>query len=124
MLQKDDNNMLTLNPETHFTYIGQESSLKGQFIFHGPLFVEGTLEGDILLEGQHLLQLGREGKIIGQVKCYEAEIFGEFVGTIHAQEKLVIHPSAKISAEQISAKNLIVRPGAQIDGVHQIGEQL
>jgi cytoskeletal protein CcmA (bactofilin family) len=116
--------MLTLNPETHFTYIGQKSSIKGQFTFHGPLFIEGLIEGDILLKGDHILHLGRDGKVIGNITCYEAEIFGEFVGKILVQGKLIIHPSAKISAEQISAKNLIVRPGAQIDGNHQIGEQL
>jgi cytoskeletal protein CcmA (bactofilin family) len=97
---------------TLHSYVGSNTSIKGNFECKEDFLVEGTVEGNLRSEG--LIVLGKEAVVKGEVSAKEVAISGIIVGTVTCLERLEIFESAKIMGT-IQAPVLKVASGAQIN---------
>lgn len=76
------------------TIIGKECVLEGDFQAGGSVRLDGTIEGNVKVEG-HLL-VGATGKIHGNVEALSAVIGGEVTGNVKASEKVELTSTARV----------------------------
>jgi cytoskeletal protein CcmA (bactofilin family) len=81
----------------------------------GDLWVEGTLEGDVILSG--VLRVGRTGRLFGQVRAAVAEIEGSFDGEIVT--RLLVFGETARAKGSFASERLMMRDGATVDGAFQ-----
>lgn len=92
--------------------ISQKSVFKGSITSQGDFRIDGTVEGDLTTTGKVII--GPEGKVLGEVKCVNADIEGTFDGRLEVKNSLCLKPSAKIYGEVLS-ESFTVEPGAIIN---------
>ena len=96
---------------TLHSYVGSNTTIKGNLECSEDLLVEGAVEGNLSSEG--LIVLGKDAVVKGEVSAKEAAISGIVVGTVRCSERLEIYESAKIIGT-IQAPVLKMAAGAQI----------
>ena len=97
---------------TIHSYVGSNTTIKGNLECSEDLLVEGAVEGNLSSEG--LIVLGKDAVVKGEVSAKEAAISGIVVGTVRCSERLEIYESAKIMGT-IQAPVLKMAAGAQIN---------
>ena len=97
---------------TLHSYVGSNTTIKGNLECSEDFLVEGAVEGNLSSEG--LIVLGKDSVVKGEVFAKEAAISGIVVGTIRCSERLEIYESAKIIGT-IQAPVLKMSSGAQIN---------
>ena len=97
---------------TLHSYVGSNTTIKGNFECKEGFLVEGTVEGNLRSEG--LIVLGKDAVVKGEVSAKEVAISGIIVGTVRCLERLEIFESAKIMGT-IQAPVLKMASGAQIN---------
>ena len=97
---------------TLHSYVGSNTTIKGNFECKEDFLVEGTVEGNLRSEG--LIVLGKEAVVKGEVSAKEVAISGIIVGTVTCLERLEIFESAKIMGT-IQTPVLKMASGAQIN---------
>lgn len=97
---------------TLHSYVGSNTTIKGNFECKEDFLVEGTVEGNLRSEG--LIVLGKDAVVKGEVSAKEVAISGIIVGTVRCLERLEIFESAKIMGT-IQAPVLQMASGAQIN---------
>ena len=97
---------------TIHSYVGSNTTIKGNLECSEDLLVEGAVEGNLSSEG--LIVLGKDAVVKGEVSAKEAAISGIVVGTVRCYERLEICESAKIIGT-IQAPVLKMAAGAQIN---------
>ena len=97
---------------TLHSYVGSNTTIKGNFECKEDFLVEGTVEGNLRSEG--LIVLGKEAVVKGEVSAKEVAISGTIVGTVTCLERLEIFESAKIKGI-IQAPVLKMASGAQVN---------
>jgi cytoskeletal protein CcmA (bactofilin family) len=97
---------------TIHSYVGSNTTIKGNLECSEDLLVEGAVEGNLSSEG--LIVLGKDAVVKGEVSAKEAAISGIVVGTVRCSERLEICESAKIMGT-IQAPVLKMAAGAQIN---------
>jgi cytoskeletal protein CcmA (bactofilin family) len=97
---------------TIHSYVGSNTTIKGNLECSEDLLVEGAVEGNLSSEG--LIVLGKDAVVKGEVSAKEAAISGIVVGTVRCSERLEIYESAKIIGT-IQAPVLKMAAGAQIN---------
>lgn len=99
------------NPNSTFSVIGSDVTIKGDISASVDLHVDGTIEGD--LKCASLVQ-GEASTVKGGVIAETARLAGKVVGSITARE-LVILKSAQIEGD-VHYDALTIEQGAQVDG--------
>ena len=95
--------------------ISEHCKATGKLEFTGALLIEGELIGDVT-QGQKL-EIGPKGRLEGNAKVDEAEIAGNFKGTMRVEKRLLLHKSAVVEGEIFMATNAFeAEPGARIEG--------
>ena len=110
--------MQYLNIENeNFTFIGQQTTLKGDFSFYGPTFISAKMEGQLSMKDQGHITLELSGSFKGDIQCHDIDIYGSFEGRLKSTGKVTVHPSATINGD-LKAKFLNIKAGAtlNIDG--------
>ena len=97
---------------TLHSYVGSNTTIKGNFECREDFVVEGAVEGNLSSEG--LIVLGKDAVVKGEVSAKKVAISGVVVGTVRCSERLEIYQSAKIIGT-IQVPVLKMAPGAQID---------
>ena len=97
---------------TLHSYVGSNTTIKGNFECREDFVVEGAVEGNLSSEG--LIILGKDAVVKGEVSAKKVAISGVVVGTVRCSERLEIYQSAKIIGT-IQVPVLKMAPGAQID---------
>lgn len=97
---------------TIHSYVGSNTTIKGNLECSEDLLVEGAVEGNLSSEG--LIVLGKDAVVKGEVSAKEAAISGIVVGTVRCSERLEIYESAKVMGT-IQAPVLKMAAGAQIN---------
>ena len=97
---------------TLHSYVGSNTTIKGNFECREDFLVEGAVEGNLSSEG--LIVLGKEAVVKGEVSAKEVAISGIVIGTVRCSERVEIFESAKIIGT-IQAPVLKMEPGAQIN---------
>lgn len=93
--------------------ISQGTEIKGNVKASGDFRMDGTLEGDIFLDGK--LVVGENGCIKGNIECQNANIIGKVWGNVTVKELLCLHSTAVVNGDIIINK-LSIEPGAQFVG--------
>ena len=87
--------------------------VKGDIIASGDFRLDGTLEGNIQLNGK--LVVGDSGVVTGNVLCQNANIIGTVNGNLSVKELLSLHASARVRGD-ILINKLSIEPGAVFSG--------
>jgi len=97
----------------NFNIIATGSKIIGKFEANGDVRIDGFLEGSFISNAK--LVLGKTGQIKGEIKCKEAELFGEANGKITVEELLFLRSTTKVKGDIITQK-LAIEPGATFTG--------
>lgn len=84
--------------------------IKGDITSQADFRLDGELEGNFISSGK--IVIGASGKVLGDIKCKNADIEGKFKGKLEVEELLTLKASASILGEVITGK-LSVEPGAE-----------
>ena len=87
--------------------------IKGDITATGDFRLDGTLEGNIQLNGK--LVVGDSGVVTGNVLCQNANIIGTVNGNLSVKELLSLHTSARVRGD-ILINKLSIEPGAVFTG--------
>lgn len=99
--------------ETTINTIAQGTTIKGAISAVGDFRLDGTLEGNITLNGK--LVVGESGYIKGNVVCQNANIIGRVDGNISVKELLSLNSTANVKGD-ILINRLSIEPGATFSG--------
>jgi len=98
---------------TIHSYVGSNTTIKGNLECSENFLVEGAVEGNLNSHGT--IVLGKDAVVRGEVQAREVAVSGVVVGTIRCSDRLEIFGSAKIIGT-IQAPVLKMEPGARING--------
>lgn len=87
--------------------------IKGDITATGDFRLDGTLEGNIQLNGK--LVVGDTGVVNGNVLCMNANIIGTVNGNLSVKELLSLHNTARVKGD-ILINKLSIEPGAVFTG--------
>lgn len=87
--------------------------VKGDITASGDFRLDGTLEGNIQLNGK--LVIGDSGVVNGNVICQNANVIGTVNGNLSVKELLSLHTSARVRGD-ILINKLSIEPGATFSG--------
>ncbi|MGC6423044.1 MAG: bactofilin family protein [Flavobacteriaceae bacterium] len=111
------------NQESNGQYsrIEQSTKITGDISSNADFRVDGTLEGSLKTKGK--LIIGKEGKIIGEVSCSNADIEGMFSGQLVVLESLSLKTTSNMVGE-VSTNKLIVETGAVFNATCSMGKEV
>ena len=95
------------------TRIEKSTSMEGNIEAQADVRIDGYLKGDVTTTKK--VVIGKTGRVIGQVRCQNAEIEGYLEGELTVDELLSLQSSAQLYA-QIATAKLSVVEGAIIQG--------
>lgn len=87
--------------------------IEGKIKSEGNIRIDGVITGDLDVQGN--LTLGETAEVNGEVKAENVTLSGRVVGFVRAEEKLVLESKSVLKGD-LSAKILVVEPGARFDG--------
>lgn len=99
--------------ESSINTIAKGTTIKGTITAVGDFRMDGTLEGNITLNGK--LVVGESGLIHGNIICQNANIIGQVVGNISVKELLSLNNTANVKGD-ILINRLSIEPGATFSG--------
>jgi cytoskeletal protein CcmA (bactofilin family) len=105
MFQKKNNEKLE-------SFIGANSSFKGDIQTKGTLRIDGTVEGNIDTDW---LIIGEKGSLIGDVRANGVIVGGKIEGMVNAKEIIEIKGKGEITGD-INTPKLSVSEGAILNG--------
>jgi cytoskeletal protein CcmA (bactofilin family) len=94
------------------TFLGMNSSFKGELNVKGTLRVDGTVEGK--LDADYLI-LSESAEVKGEIKAKKILIGGKMDGNVRAQELVEIKSKGKVLGD-IFTQNLAIIEGAEFNG--------
>jgi cytoskeletal protein CcmA (bactofilin family) len=96
-------------------FLAEGTEIKGEIRFRDLLRVDGKVSGKIVSEGE--LVVGEQGSVEAEVSVGTLSVSGKVTGTIHAAEKVEIHPKGKVHGDMTIAKpNLVIHEGGVFEG--------
>lgn len=98
---------------TAINIITDGTLVKGDITATGDFRLDGTLEGNIQLNGK--LVVGDSGVVNGNVLCQNANIIGTVNGNLSVKELLSLSTSARVRGD-ILINKLSIEPGAVFSG--------
>lgn len=101
------------NESSPVNIITAGTKIKGDIIATGDFRLDGTLEGNIQLNGK--LVVGDTGVVKGNILCQNANIIGVVDGNLSVKELLSLHATARITGD-ILINKLSIEPGAVFTG--------
>jgi cytoskeletal protein CcmA (bactofilin family) len=93
--------------------ITEGTLIKGDITASGDFRLDGTLEGNIQLNGK--LVVGDSGVVNGNILCVNANIIGTVNGNLSVKELLSLNATARVKGD-ILINKLSIEPGAVFTG--------
>lgn len=97
----------------HFSIIGKNTKCTGDILFEDASQVWGEINGNI--QTLEKIEIERTAYIEGILRCHDVIISGKFKGRVYANGEVILRSSAFFEGD-IQAENIIVHPGAQVNG--------
>ena len=94
-------------------FLDKGSRFKGELSFEETFRIDGKFEGTIP-SGSELI-LGDSAEVDAEIRVERVSINGTLKGTVHASERIEIHPRARVTAE-LHAPVLRIEEGAYFQG--------
>lgn len=89
--------------------LAQGTVIKGNVTSQTDFKVEGMVEGKIECQGR--VTIGPNGKVIGDIICANADIYGNVGGNLKISDTLSLRSSANVKGD-VSTKVLVIEPNA------------
>ena len=93
--------------------IGAGTSIKGDIVCPGDIRIDGSLVGNLQVQGK--VVVGASGNIKGEISCKNSEIEGKIEGKLTITELLVLKSTASVLGD-INIRKLAIEPGAMFTG--------
>ena len=106
-----------VSPEPNTT-IGENISIEGTIQGKEDLVVEGSVKGNIEVEGYHVT-VGAKGQVEGEIRASNVTIRGRLTGNIGALGKVEITKEGDFNGE-IKAKSISIEDGAMLKAVIEL----
>ncbi|HUL36818.1 MAG TPA: polymer-forming cytoskeletal protein [Thermodesulfobacteriota bacterium] len=90
------------------TFLGMNSSFKGELNVRGTLRIDGTAEGQ--LDADYVI-LSEPAEVKGEIKAKKILIGGKMDGNVHAQELVEIKSKGKVLGDIFTPKLAIIEGG-------------
>ena len=101
-------------------FLDKGSHLKGELTFEETFRIDGKFEGKIP-SGSELI-LGDSAEVDAEIRVERLSINGSLKGSVHASERIEIHPRARVTA-QLHTPVLRVEEGAFFQGSCSMGPE-
>jgi cytoskeletal protein CcmA (bactofilin family) len=102
-------------PKTgEFAHIGKSVIIKGELSGSEDLYVDGTIEGTIQLQGNNLI-IGPNGHVHADVNAKGVVVEGKLEGNIRASDRVELQKSAVIVGD-IATQRIAIEDGAYFKG--------
>lgn len=95
-------------------HIGKSVVIKGELSGSEDLFLDGQVEGSIVLEGNRLT-VGPNGKIKAKVQAKSVVVQGNIEGSVQGSERVELGPTATMTGD-IVTKRMVMQEGAYLKG--------
>ena len=99
-------------------FIDQGSEFEGKLTFKDTVRIDGQFRGEIT--SQNTLIVGETGEIMATVRSREVVISGTVTGNVFANERLVLHKTARVDGD-VEAGSLAIEEGAILNGKVSMG---
>lgn len=100
-------------------FIGEGATVKGTLSFNGTVRIDGKLEGEVLSSGN--LIVGQDAVVEADIRVGTVFVSGKVVGSIHAQDQIVLHKTAKVYGN-LFTPSLLMEEGVFFQGNCQMEE--
>ncbi|MDH3205745.1 MAG: polymer-forming cytoskeletal protein [Gemmatimonadota bacterium] len=107
-------------PESVISIIGPGMTVVGDCQTEGTVRVEGVVEGSI--SAGKAVVIGKQGKVIGDVRTQDAVISGHVKGTLIAESRLELQATCQIDGE-VHTRRMQLEEGAVLNGTVQMGDK-
>ena len=98
--------------------IGPSVVIKGQISGQEPLYIEGTVEGEINFP-DHRVTVGKAGNVTANIEAREVVVMGKLKGDIHCSEFADIRRDASVTGA-ILTRRIRVEEGALLTGSAEV----
>jgi cytoskeletal protein CcmA (bactofilin family) len=106
-------------PKTgEFAHIGKSVVIKGELSGSEDLYIDGTVEGTIQLQGNNLM-IGPNGQVHADVNAKGVSVQGKLEGNIRASDRVEMRKSAVILGD-IVTQRIAIEDGAYFKGKVEI----
>ncbi|HHX77212.1 MAG TPA: polymer-forming cytoskeletal protein [Firmicutes bacterium] len=95
------------------TILGKSTKIEGKLVSEGAVRIDGSLEGEVHIEGD--LVVGEGGQVKATVSVHNLLVVGVINGDVTTSGKLEIAPTGKIEGD-VQTVRLIVEAGGVIQG--------
>lgn len=104
--------------EKLLSVIGAGASIKGEMSFAHPVYILGTIEGNLRAERE--VQIGADADCRANLEAAVVVVDGEVQGNITATERLQLNATARVTGD-LSASTLVIAEGASFVGHCKVG---
>ena len=101
------------HPQSAQTVISRGMTVNGALRGNGVVKVEGTIEGEVVLDGT--LTVAASGMVKGPVTANVIRVFGKIAGNVTAKERLYLEKTGYLEGD-IETAALVVEDGGQFNG--------
>jgi cytoskeletal protein CcmA (bactofilin family) len=109
-------------PKTgEFAHIGKSVVIKGELSGSEDLYLDGQVEGSILLKGNDLT-IGPNGQVKASVDAKGVTVQGKLEGNCQASERVDLRKSAIVMGD-IATKRIAIEEGAYLKGKVDINRE-
>lgn len=115
MLRKKEVNVNNID-----TLIGRNSIIEGKINAKGTIRFDGTLIGDLIVEGNVII--GEDGKVKGNITCENIIVSGTIEGNVTCKEQLRLTNTASLYGD-IEVKSFIVDESAVFEGACKMRDE-
>jgi cytoskeletal protein CcmA (bactofilin family) len=105
-----------------FAHIGKSVVIKGELSGSEDLYIDGTVEGSIQLQGNNLV-IGPNGEVRADVNAKGVEIHGKLEGNIRATDSAELRKTAVILGD-ITTQRIAIEDGAYFKGKVDVQREL
>ncbi len=98
--------------------LGRSLVIKGELSGAESLYIEGSVEGAIFVDGQRLT-IGRAGKVNADITAKEVVIMGNVEGSVDCEDRLDIRREGSLTGDA-TMRSLSVEDGAVLKGKFEI----
>ncbi len=112
-------NIMVSDP-TQTNMLKKGTTITGDFTSESDARIDGVINGNMKVKGKIII--GTTGEVNGDISCSVCEISGKVKGKLKIDSSLTLKSSADYSGE-MSAKKLIIEPGAVFNGSCKMDSQ-
>jgi cytoskeletal protein CcmA (bactofilin family) len=111
---KTPEDIMAKEKEEWHTLLGKSTNFDGKLTFNGTVRLEGRFRGEV--DGKNgTLIIGEHGVIDASILVSTVIVSGEVKGDIHAEDRIEIHPPARVFGD-ITAPTIVIDEGVVFQG--------